>query len=72
MTAFLTADTVWRMPEQTSTCYELRVFVTVANDDSGAPEYSAEDIAEGVENLLRRCPGGCDVEIVATTTIDDE
>lgn len=59
------------MAEQTATCYELRVFVTVANDDAGTPEYSAEDIAEGVMNLLRRSPGGCDVEIVATTTVDD-
>lgn len=59
------------MDTQTATCYELRVFVTVSNDDEGLAEYSAEDIAEGVTNLLRRCPGGCDVEIVATTTVEE-
>lgn len=58
------------MTEQTATCYELRVYVTVANID-GKPEYSAEEIAEGVQNALRRCRGGVDVQIVGSEVIEE-
>lgn len=56
--------------EQTATCYELRVYVTVANID-GTPEYSAEDIAEGMQNALRKCPGDVDVQIVGSTVVEE-
>ena len=58
------------MTEQTATCYELRVYVTVANFD-GKPEYTAEEIAEGMQNALRRCPGGVDVQIIGSEVIED-
>ena len=61
---------IYMKEEQTATCHELRVYVTVANID-GEPEYSAEDIAESVMNCLRRCPGGCGVEIVESTVVSE-
>lgn len=60
------------MDEQTATCYELRVFVTVANEADGKPRHSVEDIVEGVRAECQSWSNdGCDVEIVATTTVDE-
>lgn len=58
------------MSKQTATVYELRVLVTVPNDH-GTPEYSADEIVDRTDAALRHVPGGCDVEFVAASTVDE-